>query len=151
MRQLLEWRLDAQRYALDHHQIIRVERAAAVAPLPGAPSSILGVINVRGEILPVFDVRARFGLPTRAPQPGDQLLLVQTATRRLAFFADQVHSVAAWPDEALLDATALGVQDATTAAVLRLSDGLVLIQDLDRFLAQDEAAWLDDALTAVQV
>ena len=148
MRQLLEWRLDAQRYALDHFNVVRVERAAAVAPLPGAPAGVLGVINVRGEILPVLDLRQRFGLPARAIHPADQLVLVQTPARRLAFFADQVSSVAAWPDEAILQAAELGLQDAATAAVVRLPDGLILIQDMDRFLAQEEAALLDRTLAA---
>ena len=148
MRQLLEWTLDAQRYALDHFNIIRVERAVAVAPLPGAPAGVIGVINVRGEIFPVLDLRQRFNLPARTPNPADQMVLVQTATRRLAFFADQVKSIAAWPDSAFMPADALGLQAASTAAVLRLSDGLILIQDLERFLAADEVQMLDLALTA---
>lgn len=57
--------LDGQRYALSLAQVERVIRAVEITPLPQAPEIITGVINVRGRVIPVVDIRKRFRLPVR--------------------------------------------------------------------------------------
>lgn len=57
--------IDGQRYALSLGAVERVLPMVAVSPLPAGPAIALGVINVHGTIVPVVDVRRRFGLPAR--------------------------------------------------------------------------------------
>ena len=58
----LLFELAAQRFAVALGDVIEVVRAVAIRRLPSAPAITLGIIDVRGEIIPVLDVRARFGL-----------------------------------------------------------------------------------------
>lgn len=146
LRQLIVLELDGRRYALDLRAIDRVVRAVAVTALPGAPSSVAGVIDVQGEVIPLYDLRQRFGLPDRPLRLSDQMVVARTARRRVALWVDEVSDIATCPASDVLAAEALVPGVTYVQGVVRLPDGLVLIHDLDRFLSQDEANALDAAL-----
>jgi purine-binding chemotaxis protein CheW len=98
---------------------------------------VIGVINVAGVVLPVMNVRRKFGLPEREITPADHFLIANTARGRIVLVIDTTHGVVEQP--------ATFTPDHITGA-LALPDGLVLIHDLDRFLSPQEATELDEAL-----
>lgn len=78
---LLTFALDAQIFAVWLSDVVSLVRAVAITPLAGAPPLVEGVMNVRGEIVPVFGISARFGLPAVPVRPSDQLLLARASDR----------------------------------------------------------------------
>jgi len=92
-RNVLPFALDRQRYALFLSSVGRVYRTVEVTPLPKAPPIILGIINVRGGIIPVVDMRKRFGLPEREIAPNVQMIIAQTPRQNVALMADGVNAV----------------------------------------------------------
>jgi purine-binding chemotaxis protein CheW len=124
----------------------RIVRAAQITPLPLAPAIILGALNLAGAVLPVFNVRHRFRLPERSIEPQDQFLIARTAHRTVVLVIDQAQGVFELPAAAAIDATSITPNPGQFSGVLRLEDGLVLIQDLELFLSPDEAHGLDVAL-----
>lgn len=147
MQQLVVWVLDMQRYALPFSMIERVVRAVAVTPLPDAPDIVCGIVNVQGEVVPVVDMRRRLHLAVRDVALTDQLVLARTARRAVAFFADAVSAVAAYPDDSVVQAEIIMPGKGCIAGIARLPDGMILIHDLDRFLSLEEADVLDEALS----
>lgn len=142
--------LDASRYAFWLSVVERVIPIVAVTPLPKAPKVVLGIIDVRGKLVPVVDLRQRFGLPRREPELSAQLVIARTPRRRLAVLVDRVQGV----DTAPTLAPSQEVSDVPTeyvAGVVRGPDGLVLIHDLDEFLSLDEERLLDAALAPPEV
>jgi purine-binding chemotaxis protein CheW len=133
-------------FALPLGQVERVVRAVAVAPLPGAPAVILGVVIVQGEVLPVANLRARFGLPSRTIQPEDHLVLARTARRRLALAIDAAGGVVQCAPGDWVDSDAIVPGLEHVHGIARTTSGLVLVHDLDRFLALDEEAALQEVL-----
>lgn len=145
---LIVFRLDDRRYALRPEAVEHVVRMVEIAPLPKSPAVVLGVINVRGSIAPVFDIRRRFGLPARAVELSDHLLIARAGRRRVALAVDETLDVIA-PTAAEIcppDQILPGLEYVT--GVVRLEDGLLFIHDLDAFLSADESAALDQALAA---
>jgi purine-binding chemotaxis protein CheW len=140
--------LDSGRYALPLAATVRVVRAAQITPLPAAPANVLGALNVAGEVLPVFDVRRRFGLPERTLGPEDHLLVARTADRTVVLTIDAAVGVIEHPDAAMVEAERITSDLAHIRGVLPLEDGLVLIHDLGQFLSPAETLQLDDALHA---
>lgn len=145
-QQLVVFLLDERRHALALHSVERVLPMVAVSPLPEAPPVALGVINVHGAVVPVFDVRARFALPPREYGLDARLLLVRTARRRLALAADQVLGVAEITTEGSTHADAVVPGSRGLAGIVALPDGLVFIHDLDALLSVDEEHQLTRAL-----
>jgi purine-binding chemotaxis protein CheW len=145
---LVVFTLDEQRYALRLEAVERIVRLVGVTPLPKAPQIVLGVVNVQGRILPVVNIRQRFGLPERETDLGDRLILAQASRRSVALVADGVSGVMAWPEQEVIEATRIlpGIQ--YVQGVAKLPDGMILIHDLDKFLSLEEEERLDSALKA---
>jgi len=146
--QLLVFRLDDRRYALSIAAVERVLRAVAITPLPDAPPIVAGAINVHGRVLPVFNVRRRFLLPDRPISPADWLLLARTSRQVVALPIDGSDGVLEWPQADIVPSTDIAPGLELFPGVVRLSDALVMIHDVDRFLSFDEAHALDAALHA---
>jgi purine-binding chemotaxis protein CheW len=139
--------LDAGRYALPLHCVERIVRAVQVTSLPQAPAIVLGAIDVAGRVLPVLNIRQRFGLPQRDIAPADQFLIACTPKRTVVLAIDTAAGVLEWPAAATTDAGSLAPGLAHIRGVIAMADDLVLIHDLDAFLSMDEAQALDAALT----
>jgi purine-binding chemotaxis protein CheW len=146
--QWVVFRLDAAHYALPLAAVDRVVRAAQLTPLPLAPPIVLGAIDVEGHILPVFNLRRRFNLPEHPVEPNDQFLITRTTLRTVVLVIDAALGVIEQPATSMIEAARLVPDLPHIRGVLRLQEGLVLIQDLEQFLAPDEASALNRAMAA---
>jgi len=144
--QLLVWTLDQQHYALPLAAVDRVVRAVAVTALPGAPDIVSGMINVRGIVTPVVDMRKRLNLPPREIHPSDTVVLARTSRRPIAFFVDSVSRLADFPDAAVVAVQSVTPGNDYIGGIAKSADGMTLIHDLDRFLSLDEEAAIEHAL-----
>jgi purine-binding chemotaxis protein CheW len=141
------FRLDDNRYALPLEIVERAVRAAKVTPLPLAPAVVLGALDVEGDVIPVFDLRRRFQLPERPLHPAQQFVLASAAGRRVALRVDATLGVIERPLSEIAAATRVVPTAEHFIGLIRLEDGLVLIQDLTRFLSAEEGRDLDRALS----
>lgn len=142
--------LDEQRYAVHLHAVERVLPMVAASPLPRAPAIVAGVINVHGRPVPVLDLRARFGRPTRDYGLEGELLIVRTPQRPVAFPVDAVVGVAELDAGATIPTTTLLPGVGYVSGIAPTGDGLLFIHDVDTFLSLEEEAQLQEAVTAVQ-
>lgn len=139
--------LDAGRYALPLAAVERIVRAVEITRLPSAPPVVLGAIDVQGRVLPVFNLRRRFGLPEREIDPGDQFVIARSANRSVVLVIDAARDVLQCTASDTISAANIAKGLEHIQGVIRLPDGLVLIQDLDLFLSAAESRALDEALT----
>lgn len=146
MLSLVVFSIAGQRYALNLPVVERVVCMVEVSPLPKAPVIVLGVINFHGQILPVIDIRRRFGHSPSHYGLTSCLLVAQTSRRKLALPVDEILGVQDVPSEnvSLPDAVLPGT--GLVAGIAALSDGVLLIHDLDTFLSLDEEQRLTEAL-----
>jgi len=136
--------LEGQKFGVDIFVVQRVLRAVAVTPLPNSPANILGLINVQGELLPVFNLRRRLGLPEREVHPSDRLLIAEAGKRTVGLLVDDVEDVTEWDGKTA--ASAKELLPAGLEGVAKLAGGMIFIYDLAKFLSLDEEAALDAAL-----
>jgi purine-binding chemotaxis protein CheW len=148
------FRAGSYRGALPITSVQRVLAAVEVVPLPNAPASVRGAINVRGQIVPVLDLRVRLGLPPQDIQPHNRLLLAHTTRRLVALLVDTVEEVVALEGESLElrhDFAGLMPELPAVSGAALLGDELILIYDLETFLSPAEAERLDAALRSLEV
>ena len=144
--QLVVFGLEAGRYALRLAAVQRVVRAVEVTPLPKAPPIVLGVINVQGQIIPVFNLRKRFSLKQRAIEPSNQFIIAATRTRVIALVVDTVVGVIERLEKEILAPASILSDMEYVEGVTKFADGIVFIHDLGGFLSLDEAKQMDEAL-----
>lgn len=138
--------LDAGRYALPLAAVERIVRAVEVTRLPTAPPIVLGAIDVQGRVLPVLNLRRRFGLPERDIDPADQFLIARTMNRTVVLVVDAAQGVLQTTASDTISAASLATGLEHIQGVIRLPDGLVLIHELDLFLSAAESRALDEVL-----
>ena len=146
---LLCFSLDDRRYALELDDVRKVLRAVAVSPLPDAPEVVLGLINVRGRILPVIDLRRRLGLPASHMGLENPLLWVLAAGRELLLPVDRVEGVKEFDDKDVLAPALIPEPSPLVKALARLPDGILLIQDLAALLSLGEREALEHAIAGL--
>lgn len=143
--QLLTFDVGGRRLALPAAAVGEVTWAVAVTPLPKAPPIVEGVINVRGTVVPVLDIRHRLTLPAQ-PVALDQHFIVAHAGHRLvALRVDRALDLVSVPEESIETAARLVPGVEYVAGIAKLPDGLIVIHDLQRFLSLEEAEQVDAA------
>ena len=145
-QQLLTFEVGARRFALHAGVVREVVRAVAIAALPKAPPIVEGIINFRGTLVPVLDIRQRFRLPP-APLAPEQHLIIATADSRLvALRVDRALDLVVVADDAIEPAARVAPGTEYVAGIAKLTDGLLVIHDLETFLSQSEAGQVDVAV-----
>ena len=99
--ELCAFRVGEDEYALDLRRIREVLTPVPVRPVPRAPEVLEGVVDVRGEVIPVVNARRRFGLPAATGGPRSRMLLVKLGDRVLALLVDAVLEVMRVPRSAI--------------------------------------------------
>ncbi len=143
---LVVFTLDDFQFALAIASVERAIRAVAITPLPNAPAGVCGVVNVEGAIVPVFDPRARFGLPARTLQASDHFIIAHAPKRTVALLVDSIAGVVAQTEAAMISAAEILPGLDSIAGVAKLGGGIVFIHDLGRFLSRENEEALDAAL-----
>ena len=145
--QLVPFLLDDHRYALHLGVVERVIPAVEITPLPKAPEIVLGLINIRGKIIPTLNIRRRFQLPERETELTDHFIIANTSKRTVALPADSVGGVIQIFEGEITEAMDILPGLEYVEGVVRLKEGLLLIHDLERFLSLEEETILDEALS----
>ena len=147
---LLVFGLRADRFAVKGTAVREVVRAVAIAALPGAPDVVEGVINYRGRVVPVLDIRSRFGLPARPLHPDQRFIVADAGPRLVALRVDHAFDLVEVPEDTIEAAARVAPGSHHAEGVARLPEGLVVIHDLERFLSLDEGPRLDAAVQTVE-
>jgi len=144
---ILVYTIDTQTYGLFLADVERTVRAVAVSPVVDVPDTILGIINARGRVIPVVNMRKKLQLAEREIALTDQFVIARTPRRTVALVVDSVEGVIERAESEVIAAEEIMPETGSLQGVVRLPDGLVLIQELGRFLFDEEEEGLDDALS----
>jgi purine-binding chemotaxis protein CheW len=147
---LLVFEMAGRKLALLASAVREVVRAVAIAPLPKAPAIVEGVINFHDTLVPVLDLRRRFGLPSIPVTPQQYFILAQAGPRVVALRVDQAVDVVTVPETSVEEANGLVPGLEYVAGIARAPDGLLIIHDLGTFLSLDEARELAGAVEAAR-
>jgi purine-binding chemotaxis protein CheW len=133
MLDLLEFRLASERYAVDTRHVQEVHPLRELTPLPCTPPFVLGIVNVRGRILPVIDMKKFFDLPDQGLTDLHRIILVRGDDIELGLLADVIVGVRSIASESLQPSlpTLTGIR----ADYLKgIAEQHLVVLDLDRIL-----------------
>jgi purine-binding chemotaxis protein CheW len=139
--------LAEQRFALPLSHVREITRACSLQPLPHAPRMILGVLNLRGQILPVVDLRRQLNLPSTPLAPSDYFIIAGIGEQTVALRVDQVIGMVQLEAGSTCDAQRVPESLTFISGIATTPDGVILIYDLQQFLTDSEALELSIALS----
>lgn len=148
MSQIVVFRLDDMRLGLLADDVERVLRSVWVERLPAVSALVLGVIDVAGRVVPVVDLRQAFDLTERPIRISDCFVIADTGRRTVALRIDAIEGVVEYEAHDCVVADSIIPRLKHVAGIVRLGDGLVLIQSLGKLLSLDQERALEDAMNA---
>ena len=92
--QWVTFHLEGETYGIDVLQVQEVLRVSEIAPVPGAPRHVMGIINLRGNVVTVVDARTRFDLPFRAVDDASRIIVADINEKVVGLLVDSVSEVA---------------------------------------------------------
>jgi purine-binding chemotaxis protein CheW len=152
VQQVVTFRLGGDRFAGDVAAVERVLRWVKPTPLPNLPDWIDGVIEHQGRVVPVVDLRARFGLERREPRPESRIIVFSAADEWLGAVVDTVLEVASVPADRIAPPPKAfrGLKAEYLRGLVRDDDGLTIFLDVPHLLSSGERLELAKAARAAK-
>lgn len=126
--------LSGQRYALPIDRVQEIQQIVAFSEVPGGTSGVVGMVNLRGRVIPAVDLRRLLGLTSEEYTLETPMIICRIHDQLVALVADEVQDVVELPLGSLQEAPAMHSLAAKMLGVARMDDGLIYLLDLDQLL-----------------
>lgn len=145
MLQLVSFVVGAEEFAIPILSVQEINRMMQITRVPQSPGFIEGVINLRGKIIPVMDLRKRFGLGEKETSSDARVVVVEVTGRVIGFTVDRVNEVLRI-DSKIIEPPPTMVTTVDTEFVQgvgKLEDRLLILLDLNRLFSTEELRQVD--------
>ncbi|MEE9336981.1 MAG: chemotaxis protein CheW [Methylococcaceae bacterium] len=140
---IMQWvtfRLGDEKYGINVMQVQEVLRITEIAPVPGAPAYVLGIINLRGNVVTVIDTRNRFGLMSKETDDSSRVVIIETENHIIGILVDSVAEVVELRASEMENAPNVGNEESSKyiQGVTSTENELLILVDLNKFLSDEE-------------
>ncbi|MCO4321685.1 chemotaxis protein CheW [Aliidiomarina quisquiliarum] len=140
---VLQWvtfQLDEETYGINVMQVQEVLRHSEIAPVPGAPDYVLGIINLRGNVVTVIDTRTRFGLPSSEVNDNTRVVIIEADQQVIGILVDSVAEVVYLRSSEIDSAPNIGTEESARfiQGVSNRDGELLILVDLNKMLTEEE-------------
>ena len=145
--QLVVFELANEAYGIDINRVQSIIRMQEITVVPGTPSFIEGIINLRGSIVPVVDLRRRFGLPMAPEDLEAVIVIVELDGMEVGMIVDKVTDVTKVHEESIEPPSPLlaSIDTAYLRGIAKLEKRMVILLDLSRVFTTEEQQALKQA------
>ncbi|HEY9149191.1 MAG: chemotaxis protein CheW [Gammaproteobacteria bacterium] len=142
--QWVTFRLDEEIYGINVMQVQEVLRVSEIAPVPGAPEYVLGIINLRGNVVTVIDTRERLGLSSKEVDDSTRIVIIEADKQVVGILVDSVAEVVDLRMSEVESAPNVGNDESSKyiQGVASHDDELLILVDLNKLLTDEEWAEL---------
>ena len=145
---ILQWvtfKLDNETYGINVMRVQEVLRYTEIAPVPGAPSYVLGIINLRGNVVTVIDTRQRFGLDTVEVSDNTRIVIIEADKQVVGIMVDSVAEVVYLRQSEVETAPNVGNEESAKfiQGVCNKNNELLILVELDKMMSEEEWSELE--------
>ncbi|ABD81415.1 chemotaxis protein CheW [Saccharophagus degradans] len=146
---VLQWvtfKLAGETYGVNVMQVQEVLRYSEIAPVPGAPTYVIGIINLRGNVVTVIDTRQRFGLTDGEVTDNTRIVIIEAEKHVVGIMVDSVAEVVYLRQSEIETAPNVGNEESAKfiQGVCHKNEELLILIELDKLLTDDEWAEIDE-------
>ena len=143
--QVVSFKLATEEYGVDISQVQEIIRMVEITHVPRAPRFMEGVINLRGQLIPIIDLRTRFGMPRAEQTKSTRIVVTEIGSKRVGIVVDSVSEVLNLPIENVEAAPEMiaGVGTEYIQGVGKMAERLIIMLDLTMVISVDEKHQLD--------
>ncbi|SIN75914.1 chemotaxis protein CheW [Salinivibrio sp. ES.052] len=141
--EVLQWvtfQLEEETYGINVMQVREVLRYTEIAPVPGAPDYVLGIINLRGNVVTVIDTRSRFGLASTDVTDNTRVIVIEAETQVIGIMVDSVAEVVYLKTSEIDTTPSVGTEESAKfiQGVSNRNGELLILVDLNKLLTDEE-------------
>lgn len=139
-QQMVVFELENELYGVDIHQVQEIIRVPQITRVPRTPDFVEGVINLRGSVIPILDLRKRFGFPPGGEEDDRRIVVVEMDDKTLGVIVDAVTEVLLVDESAVEPPSPyiVTVDSQYIVGVARLDEQLIIVLDLNQVLSMGE-------------
>jgi purine-binding chemotaxis protein CheW len=132
VRELVAFKLDTEEFAVDIANVQEINRAVELTRIPNAPSHVQGVMNLRGKVIPVVDLRVLLGFQARTADKQSRIMVIEIGGLVAGFLVDSVSEVVRLPESAVEAAPTFAgaLEPAYVGGVGKMNDRLLILLNL---------------------
>lgn len=132
--------LENEKYGINVMRVQEVLRMTEIAPVPGAPDFVLGIINLRGNVVTVIDTRKRFALPEKEADDNTRIVIIETENQVVGILVDSVAEVVDLSEDEIETAPNVGNDESSKyiRGVSSRGDQLLILVDVNKLLNEEE-------------
>ncbi len=132
--------LDSEKYGINVMSVQEVLRITDIAPVPGAPHYVLGIINLRGNVVTVIDTRTRFGLVEKESDDATRIVIIESENQVIGILVDSVAEVVDLRKSDIETTPNVGNDESSKyiQGVSSQGDQLLILVDVNKLLTEEE-------------
>lgn len=140
MSEWVTFRLEEEKYGVNVMLVREVLKNTELAPVPGSPPFVLGIINLRGNVVTVVDTRKRFGLPLKEADEATRIVVIEMGEQVLGMMVDSVAEVVTLGESEIEYAPNVGNDESAKyiQGVSNHGDELLILIDMDKLFSHEE-------------
>jgi len=142
----LTFNLEDEAYAIEISTVKEIIALMKTTKVPKMPSYIKGVMNLRGIIIPVIDLRLKFSMLEAKPQMHTAIIIIQIESSNIGFIVDRVEEVISIDKDKLTEPPKFGTKVDTEFIkhMAQVEDEVIMVLDLQKVLDEDEISWIEN-------
>lgn len=143
--QLVSFAIGEEEFGVDILKVQEINRMVNITQVPNSPHYVDGVINLRGKVIPIIDLRTRMGISRKPHDKDTRIIVVELDGKTVGFVVDSVSEVLRIPASITEPPPVLtvGVDASYITSVAKLEDRLIILLDLDKVLSTEEKSLLE--------
>ncbi|WP_058486293.1 chemotaxis protein CheW [Defluviitalea phaphyphila] len=148
IKQQVVFKLDNEEYGLDIMKVHGIEKYHKITKVPNTPDYIEGIINLRGEVHPIYNLRKKFKMPEKAIDDATKMIIVNSCDMMVGFIVDAVTEIRHIDEQDIKPAPKLisGVDRRYISGVAKADDRMIILLDVDLILEDEEKKEISQVL-----
>lgn len=145
-RQVVVFKLQGEEYCIDIMKVMEIIRMQEIVKLPDTPDFVEGVVNLRGKIIPVIDLKKRFHLEGKEISEETRIIITDTDGKTVGFIVDNVTEVLRLNEDDIepINTDVVGIDKDYIAGIGKLENRLLILLDLNKVLTKEEKSILKE-------
>jgi purine-binding chemotaxis protein CheW len=146
--QLVSFKIGNEEFGIDILNVQEIIKTVQITKVPNSPEFVEGIINLRGKVIPVMDLRIRLNLERKAQDKDTRIIVVEINSKTVGFIVDEVNEVLRIPKSITEPPPEMvtNINSEYITAVGKLEDRLITLIDLQKVLSTDEKNQLNSSL-----
>ncbi|MFO7445552.1 MAG: chemotaxis protein CheW [Ignavibacteriaceae bacterium] len=144
--QLVSFKIEQEEFGVDILKVQEINKLVQITKVPNSPEFVEGVVNLRGRIIPIIDLRTRLGIAKKAHNKDTRIIVIELNGNTIGFIVDAVSEVLRISSDIIESPPAIskGINSDYITSVAKLEDRLLILLDLEKLLNVEEAELIEN-------